>query len=129
LRHSFNVPTQLRDAGLVVFALCGALQTWAMIVNPFFSPVVRLQTERGHRVIADGLCRFMRHPGYLAMSVSVPASALAIGSWVALVPAAGFLLVILRRAELEDEFLKANLPGYARYPYRVPAGLPFIRSA
>ena len=25
------------------------LQTWAMIANPFFSPVIRLRTERGHR--------------------------------------------------------------------------------
>jgi hypothetical protein len=67
--------------------------------------------------------RFMRHPGYFAMLISVPASALAIRSWVALVPAACFVLVILRRAQLEDEFLKRNLPGYTDYVLRVPAKL------
>jgi protein-S-isoprenylcysteine O-methyltransferase Ste14 len=129
LHIGLNVPTQLRSGSLVVFALSGCLQTWAMIVNPFFSPVVRLQPDRGHRVIAAGPYRFMRHPGYFAMLISIPASALAIGSFVALIPAIGFAWVIHQRTRIEDQFLKANLPGYAEYTERVPAGLPFIRSA
>jgi protein-S-isoprenylcysteine O-methyltransferase Ste14 len=119
LPPAFNVPIPLRSVALGAVALSGALQAWAMIVNPFFSPVVRLQTECGHRVIADGPYRLMRHPGYFAMSISVPASALAIGSWVALVPTVGFVLVILRRAQLEDEFLKKNLHGYPTYASQV----------
>jgi protein-S-isoprenylcysteine O-methyltransferase Ste14 len=126
LHVGLNVPTPLRDASLVIFALSGCLQTWAMIVNPFFSPVVRLQTEFRHRVIADGPYRFMRHPGYFAMLISVPTSALAIGSFVALVPAIGFACVIHQRTRIEDQFLKANLPGYVEYTERVPAGLPFM---
>jgi protein-S-isoprenylcysteine O-methyltransferase Ste14 len=61
-RQAFNTPRAIRHLALGVFLLSGAFQTWAMMVNPFFSPVVRLQTERGHRVIADGPYRFMRHP-------------------------------------------------------------------
>lgn len=117
-----NVPTPLRNVALVVFALSGSLQTWAMIANPFFSPVVRLQSERGHRVIQSGPYKYMRHPGYLAMVISVPSAALAIGSWLALIPACGFVFVILRRASLEDKFLRANLPGYIDYAYHVPRG-------
>ena len=128
MRSGINVPTPLRHAALVVFTLSASLQTWAMIANPFFSPVVRLQTEASHCVIANGPYRFMRHPGYFAMLISLPASALAIGSWIALIPAVGFVLVISWRTQLEDKFLKANLPGYAEYTEQVPAGLPFIRS-
>lgn len=129
LRLGFNVLTPLSDAALVAFALSGSLQTWAMIVNPFFSPVVRLQTEFRHRVIADGPYRFMRHPGYFAMVISVPSSALAIGSWLALIPACGFVFVILRRACSEDKFLRANLPGYIDYANHVPRGpIPFQRA-
>jgi protein-S-isoprenylcysteine O-methyltransferase Ste14 len=124
LHLGLNVPTRLRDAALVVFALSGSLQTWAMIANPFFSPVVRLQSERGHRVIVDGPYRFIRHPGYLAMLIEAPASALAVGSWIALIPAVGFVLVILRRTQLEDEFLTTNLRGYKTYATFVPSGLP-----
>ncbi len=36
---------------LVVFAAALAFKMWAMVVNPFFSPVVRIQEERGHSVI------------------------------------------------------------------------------
>ncbi len=122
LRSGFSVSIPIRNAGLVAFGLSGLLQTWAMIVNPFFSPTIRLQTERGHCVIADGPYRFVRHPGYSAMLISVPSSAMAVGSWLALIPACGFVFVILRRARLEDNFLRANLPGYIDYANRVPGG-------
>ena len=123
LHFGLNAPMLLRNAALVTFALSSLLQIWAMVVNPFFSPTVHLQTEHGHHVIANGPYRFVRHPGYLAMLISVPASALAIGSWIALVPAAAFALVILRRTRLEDEFLQKKLPGYVYYTSRVPGRL------
>jgi protein-S-isoprenylcysteine O-methyltransferase Ste14 len=66
--------------------------------------------------------RFVHHPGYLAMCISAIASAIAIGSYLALIPALAFVFVIHRRARLEDSFLKLNLAG-------VSAGLPFIRSS
>jgi protein-S-isoprenylcysteine O-methyltransferase Ste14 len=123
VRFGFDMPILLREAALVAVALSGSLQSWAMIVNPFFSPLVRIQTEREHRVITEGPYRFMRHPGYFAMLIFVPASALAIGSWIALAPALAFVLLVQHRADLEDEFLKKNLPGYADYARRVPARL------
>jgi protein-S-isoprenylcysteine O-methyltransferase Ste14 len=120
LHFSFNVPTLLRDVALLAYALSGSLQTWAMTVNPFFSPVVRLHTERGHHVITNGPYRFVRHPGYLAMLISAPASALAIGSWIALVPAACFAITVFHRTRTEDEFLRKHLAGYADYANCVP---------
>lgn len=116
----FNVPFSIRETALGVYGLSSTLQGWTMIVNPFFSPIVRVQIEHRHHVIENGPYRFMRHPGYLAMSISVPASALAIGSWLALVPAVAFVLLIQRRAQIEDEFLRKNLSGYADYARRVP---------
>ena len=124
-RPGFNAPASIRLLALAVFLLSAAFQTWAMIVNPFFSPVVRVQTERGHHLILTGPYRVMRHPGYFAMCIAVPTSALAIGSLLALAPAAGFVAVIFRRARLEDEFLSRNLPGYKKYAALVPSGLPW----
>jgi protein-S-isoprenylcysteine O-methyltransferase Ste14 len=123
-----TVALPIRHLGLAIFALGGALQAWAMIANPFFSPTVRFQRERGHVLIDSGPYKFFRHPGYLAMCISVPASPLAIGSWLALFPAAGFIAVIQRRAEIEDQFLRANLPRYAEYARQVHSGLPLVRS-
>jgi protein-S-isoprenylcysteine O-methyltransferase Ste14 len=122
------VSSLFRWAALATFVLSSSLQTWAMITNPFFSPVVRVQSERGHRLIECGPYKFVRHPGYLGMLVSVPASAVAIGSWLGLLPAIWFGFAIWRRAEIEDQFLRSNLPGYAEYARRVRSGLPLIRS-
>ena len=124
-RRGFNVPPSISHLALAVFLLSGAFQTWAMIANPFFSPVMRIQTERGHHLIATGPYRIMRHPGYFAMCIAVPTTALSIGSWLALAPAAGFVALIFRSARVEDEFLIRNLHGYKKYASLVPSGLPW----
>lgn len=104
---------------LTVVAASLALITWAMAVNPFFSSAVRLQSERGHRVISRGPYRFVRHPGYAAMFFSVPGSAIAVGSHVALIPGVVCSIIILRRTFREDRFLREELPGYPAYMMRV----------
>lgn len=118
-----QVPAVLSVIALIAFAAALGFDTWAMVVNPFFSSAVRIQTDRGHHLITRGPYRWLRHPGYLAMIVGVPASALAIGSWLALIPAAGFCLVIIRRAWREDKLLTENLPGYRAYKQRIRGAL------
>jgi len=115
LHQSGPMPDRLRILALALFALSASVQAWAMAVNPFFSPVVRIQSERGHRPITHGPYRFVRHPGYLGMLVAMPASSLALGSLFALLPALTFSGIIIHRATLEDRFLRANLQGYADY--------------
>ena len=119
LPSRFNVPVAIRYWALGLFTLSSALQSWAMIVNPFFSPVIRLQAEFSHHLITDGPYCFVRHPGYLAMLISVPASAIAIGSWLALLPACVFAAIIMRRAKIEDSFLVDNLSDYPTYANQV----------
>ena len=126
--HTLIAPTAVRWTAWTIFMSSSSLQTWAMIANPFFSPVVRIQSERNHKLIDSGPYRFLRHPGYLAMCISVPASAVAIGSWIALVPAAAFVVVIRRRVEIEDQFLKLRLSGYAEYAQLVRSGFRLTRS-
>jgi protein-S-isoprenylcysteine O-methyltransferase Ste14 len=127
LHFGLDVPTPLRDAAIIAFVPNGLLQTWAMLVNPFSSPVVRLQTKRGHHVIAECSYRFVRHPGYLAMLVAVPARAIAPGSWIALTPADGFIATIAKRARIrariEDEFLMQNLAGSKSSATQIRGGL------
>ena len=114
--HSLpSVPVFVRHTGLVLFAGAMTLELWAMVENPFFSPEIRLQSERGHKLVACGPYRLMRHPGYLAMMIAIPSSALAIGSWLALAPAAAFCRTIWKRVGQEEEFLLENLAGYPDY--------------
>ena len=124
---SDTVPPATRIAGLVGYAAALAWLTWSVAVNRFFSPVVRIQQERGHHLITRGPYRYVRHPGYLAMIVLWPASALALGSWWALVPALVNVGMVLHRAAVEDRYLHEHLTGYAGYagtvPYRIVPGI------
>ena len=99
----------------------------AVVVNRFFSPVVRLQEDRGQHLSTLGPYRFVRHPGYLGMVLPVPASGLALGLSWGMVPAIGYALIILRPAELEDKFLRRHLIGYDFYAdavrYRILPGI------
>ncbi len=116
---SGTLPRVLQVAAVIVFAASIAWVIWATAVNRFFSPVVRIQTERGHHLITTGPYRYMRHPGYIGMILGLPASALALGSWWSLVPALAYSLVILRRTALEDRFLTEQLDGYKSYAENV----------
>ena len=108
-----TLPVSVRLAGLVVIALFGSPQVWTMAVNPFFSPSLWIQPD--HRLIARGPYRFLRHPGYLAMLVTTPATSIALGSLAGLLPALGYEFLILRRAMREDDLLREKLGGYAEY--------------
>lgn len=113
-----ELPLWIQIAGAALLVLATALGTWAMLVNRFFSGVVRIQHDRGHTVVAEGPYRWVRHPGYVGGVVGDLAIPLMLGSAWALVP--GLLtagLVVLRTA-LEDRTLQAELPGYAEYARR-----------
>jgi protein-S-isoprenylcysteine O-methyltransferase Ste14 len=115
LHQSDGVPRSWHLPAMMVFTAALILQATTMLVNPFFSPSLRVQPERGHSVVTRGPYRIIRHPGYFAMLVAVPASALAVGSWLALIPAFAFSAVIIRRTALEDRYLRQVLPGYLGY--------------
>ena len=111
--HSIDLASQF--AALTVLLLAAGLEIWAMAVNPFFSTAIRIQSERNHRVIDRGPYRYIRHPGYLAMVLSMPAAAIVLGSRVALIPAVCYSFLVLLRVAREDEFLRENLPSYLQY--------------
>jgi protein-S-isoprenylcysteine O-methyltransferase Ste14 len=49
----------------------------------------------------------------------MPATALALGSMTAMIPALGYSGLILWRTRKEDEFLAEHLAGYAEYAAQV----------
>src|SRR4051812_46806872 len=50
-------------AGLAVYLAGLALSMWAVCVNRFFEPTVRIQADRGQYPITNGPYHFVRHPG------------------------------------------------------------------
>lgn len=116
---SGTIPLSLRALGLIGYAAGIGLVVWAMSANTFFSPVPRIQRERGHRVITGGPYRYLRHPGYAGGLLTTLCGGIALGSWWSLLPLAPVALFTLRRTVLEDRLLKADLEGYARFAERV----------
>lgn len=115
-----SAPSSYLQAAAAAAAAAGvAVTAWSMAVNPFFSATVRIQSDRGHTVVARGPYRFVRHPAYAAMLIVTLASPLLLGTLWGLVPAGLVAGVVLARAALEDRTLHAELPGYAAYAARV----------
>ena len=106
--------------GLILFVPGAALFAWSMGVNPFFEKTVRIQSERGHRVIDTGPYAHVRHPGYLGFFGWCLSAPLLLGSWWAFVPAILSVVLLTVRTALEDRTLREDLEGYEAYSQRVP---------
>jgi protein-S-isoprenylcysteine O-methyltransferase Ste14 len=122
LRYGWEAPYPLSiriAGGILLVAGLVCLFTWAVLSNRFFSPVMRIQADRGHTVETGGPYRFVRHPGYASMLLAYPGMALLLGfSWN--LPVAGIAMIVtLVRTAREDRTLFAELPGYAEYASRV----------
>jgi len=103
-------------AGLVLTML---LAFWATKANTFASGVVRIQTDRGHRVCSTGPYAHVRHPMYIAVILMAASLPLALGSRYSLIPAAVIAGLFILRTILEDKTLKEELPGYREYTQKV----------
>jgi protein-S-isoprenylcysteine O-methyltransferase Ste14 len=116
--HWLPVSWWVVGGGYLLFLAGYALMAWAEAVNKFFEPTVRIQTDRGHKVIDTGPYAIVRHPGYLSAFFVLPGMALSLGSLWALIPAAIGCAVLVLRTQWEDQTLQAELPGYREYTQR-----------
>ncbi len=86
-----------------------------------------IETYADQRVVTTGGYAIVRHPMYATSLVLYLATPLALGSWWALVPALGFIPVLVFRIRYEEETLVRDLPGYAEYRQETPYRLvPFV---
>src|ERR1700737_4061815 len=117
--HASDVPLALQAPGLAMLVFSTGFIMWVMRENSFAAPVVKLQTERGHRVISTGPYAWVRHPMYSGTVLFFVGMPLLLGSWwgVALSPL--FILLFAIRAGIEERALLAGLPAYADYAARV----------
>ena len=114
------VPGVVRGLALAGMAVGLAMFYRAMRENRYFSSVVRIQTDRGHRVVDSGPYGIVRHPGYAGLVLVPLLSGLALGSWLAVAAGAVMSMMVIRRVLFEDAFLREHLVGYGAYAQRVP---------
>ena len=114
-------------AGIAMLVAGTSIIVWALAVNAFFEPTVRIQADRDHRVCTSGPYRYVRHPGYVGVVLATAGVPLVLGSYWAFVPVAIAAVAFVVRTSYEDRMLHAELAGYPTYAgetrYRL---FPFI---
>lgn len=124
---SVEMPAYVVIIGYILLTITIALILWAMYVNRYFSSVVRIQKDRGHKVIQEGPYAYVRHPGYIAilpLNIAIP---LTLGSYATLYLAIPIAIATIIRTYLEDKTLQKELPGYKEYTKKVKYRLiPYI---
>lgn len=119
-QHGFAaLPLALHILGALLFAAGYAMVAWTFAANSFASPAVRMQPERGHRVIDTGPYAWIRHPMYAGALLLFLGMPLLLGAPLGLLglPVGAALLAL--RVRWEEAALREGLPGYAAYAARV----------
>ncbi len=117
--HWSSAPLGVIVLGYVLLCVGFFISIWVYKVNRFAEPSVRIQTDRGHKVIDTGPYAIVRHPLYVGGLILFTGTPLALGSFWALIPTAVGTLVIIVRTVLEDRTLQKELAGYKEYAARV----------
>jgi protein-S-isoprenylcysteine O-methyltransferase Ste14 len=112
-------PLVLQGLGWLGTAFAGFMVWWTVSVNTFLSRTVRIQEDRGQRVIDTGPYSRVRHPMYLGIIVLMISIPLLLGSLWALIPGVLIGALFTVRTALEDRTLLQELPGYPEYANRV----------
>jgi protein-S-isoprenylcysteine O-methyltransferase Ste14 len=119
LGWSTDMPGWVHWLGLILLIFGYLIGTWAMAVNAFFSSHVRIQKDRGQKVITTGPYAIVRHPAYITGAIAMCGIPLLLDSLLAFPPVILLCIGIVVRTILEDRTLIAELPGYKEYAGKV----------
>jgi len=125
--HWSSVPVWLQGVGGLILLCSFYLFFLTFRENSFLSTVVRIQEEREHKVISTGPYHYVRHPMYAGFLLFMMGTPLLLGSWYGVLLGLVFMIVLARRAVLEERTLQKELRGYADYMAQVKYRLiPYI---
>jgi len=114
-----HVPFWARSLGAAGLLLAMYIVHLAFRANTFAAPVVKIQRERGHKVITAGPYRYVRHPMYAGAMILFLSTPLLLGSWYGFAMAPVLIALLAVRALMEERTLSDKLDGYAAYATRV----------
>ena len=127
LGWSPTFPLSIKIAGTLLLLLASFLLFEALKENTFAAPVVKMQKERGQKVISTGLYSIVRHPMYAGATLLFMSAPLLLGSVYGLIMGLVLVITIAVRSVGEEAMLKQELPGYREYMQKVKwRMIPFI---
>lgn len=114
-----SLPGWAHWAGLAILIFGYSVGTWAMAVNAYFSSHVRIQRDRGQKVVTSGPYAIVRHPAYITGAIAMCGIPLLLDSLLAIPPIILLCAGIVLRTALEDRTLLNELEGYREYAQKV----------
>lgn len=112
-----NLPSAISIAADLLLLLSYGLIFLVYRENSYTSRVV--EVSEGQKIISTGPYAVVRHPMYSGMIMMYLLSPLALGSWVAAIPAPILVAVLILRLLDEEKTLSAELDGYHEYMQKV----------
>ncbi|AZO14262.1 isoprenylcysteine carboxylmethyltransferase family protein [Mesorhizobium sp. M2A.F.Ca.ET.043.05.1.1] len=112
-------PVWVQAIGMLVLLVGIWICYLTMLENSFAAPVVKIQDERGQKVITTGPYGYVRHPMYAGAIVYFAGTALVLGSWWGLASVLVFIVLLAIRTFIEEKTLRTGLRGYDDYAARV----------
>jgi outer membrane receptor protein involved in Fe transport len=86
------------------------------IFETFAAPVIKIQEERGQRVISTGPYRIVRHPMYAGATLYMIGMPLLLGSWLGLLVLPLIFGTLTVRTFIEEAALRKGLPATHNMP-------------
>ncbi|HEY3596200.1 MAG TPA: isoprenylcysteine carboxylmethyltransferase family protein [Paraburkholderia sp.] len=117
--HGSAVPLWLNVCGALGIFVCIVATQSVFHANSYAAAVVKIQSERGHKVSDTGPYAYVRHPMYAAAILFLAGTPLLLGSWWGLACVPLLVVALGYRAVREERVLLAGLEGYADYAARV----------
>lgn len=120
-------PFWIKVIGALLLILAVYIVFEAMRENTFAAPVVKMQKERGQKVISTGVYGIVRHPMYAGAVLLFFSAPLLLGSVYGLVLGLVLIVTIAARSVGEEAMLKEELDGYRAYTQEVKWRIiPFV---
>jgi protein-S-isoprenylcysteine O-methyltransferase Ste14 len=116
----------VRWSGVALYGLGGALRLWPVhVLGRRFSGLVAIQP--GHTLVTDGVYRYVRHPSYLGLLITVLGWGLAFRSGVGILIAALHLIPLVARMNAEERLLRSEFgEEYAEFFKRTSRLVPGV---
>lgn len=89
--------------GMFIWVVGSGLLTWARIVNPWFTGTVTAPFW----LVTDGPYQFLRHPGYVGMSLMTLATVCLLQQWPMIPLASAYIAMLCLRIRRENKLLYA----------------------
>ena len=117
VRYGWSEPWSvwMKISAMLVHVPCFLFLGWVMRENTYLSQVVKIDKDRGHKVVTTEPYALVRHPMYTVVIILLFALPVALGSRFTLILAVFLILLLILRTNLEDRTLHEELEGYYEY--------------